>query len=99
MRVNKYRNKERLAWRGKKQRYSVFKARHNRMWETIHERMVLQICKDNGLRFEDYFKDDKRVPWETTYDYLTKELGYRMRTKSIQEMCSPIMDELPPLEK
>lgn len=81
-------SKRRFGYRGKKQRYSAFRAERNKNWEKFNEEMSRQICIDNGLNIEDYVESD----WEKTRDKL--EENYRLKSKSISEIFSKIFDEV-----
>jgi hypothetical protein len=79
------RNKERCAYRGKKQRYSVWRAEHNQKWETLYEAMSCRICDDNDLVIEDEKSKEERNTWNHTYHDL-REKGYNMIGMSIRNM-------------
>ncbi len=70
------RNKERVGFRGKKKRYSVFRAELNQKWERCMEEQVKKLCEDNDLNVEEQMVEDERIPWEHTWDKLREE-GYR----------------------
>ena len=79
------RNKERCAYRGKKQRYAVWRAEYNAKWEVYHEAVCRRICDDNNLVLEDHMSKEKRNTWDHTYRDL-KEKGYHMIGMSHQLM-------------
>jgi len=68
----KIRNKERCAYRGFKQRYSVWRAEYNEKWERCFEEQVKRLCADNNLIVEEQMVFDERIPWEHTWDKLWK---------------------------
>lgn len=88
------RNKERCAFRPKKIRYSVFRAKYNRHWEAFHERMVRHICKDHGLNVEEQMVEDDREPWDATYHHLLAR-GYRNLSRSIRDIQMDVERENP----
>ena len=83
--VRKIVNKERCAFRGKKMRYSVWRAKYNKTWEQAYKVMVHRIIEDNNLNLEDHMSTEKRNTWEHTYRDLKKN-GYNMIGVSIKEM-------------
>lgn len=92
--IKKIRNKERCGFRGKKVRYSLWRARYNVAWEHCHRALALRICKDNDLNVEDYLSQEKRNPWEHTYNNL-QNLGFYMLTASYKEVLgdSGLLDQ------
>lgn len=85
----KIRNKERVASRGKKQRYAVFRAELNRRWERIFEKLVYQVCDDNKLNVVEHIVEDERIPWEHTWNKL-KDDGYFLQTRSIKDIQTAV---------
>lgn len=82
--IRKIKNKERCGYRGKKQRYAVWRAKQNANWETLNKAMVETLCKDNNLSLEDFLSKEKRNTWEHTYDNI-RNAGYGHVTKSIRD--------------
>lgn len=87
----KIRNKERVGFRGTKKRYSVFRAELNRKWEYVFEKLVTQLCKDNGLSITEHMVEDERIPWEHTFDELRRK-GYGLRSRSIRDIQTEAED-------
>ena len=81
----KVRNKERLGFRGPKQRSSVFRAELNQKWEVVFKSLVRHVCDDNDLVVEEHMVNDERIPWEHTWRKL-EESGYRLKTRSIRDI-------------
>jgi hypothetical protein len=77
-------NKERCGYRGKKQRYSVWRAEQNSAWEKLNKAMVETLCEDNKLNLNDFLSKEERNTWEHTYDNI-RNAGYGHVTKSIRE--------------
>lgn len=92
--IRKIKNKNRPGFRGKKLRYSVWRACNNKTWEIANESMARRICEDNDLNVEEHLSAEKRNKWEHTYDDLRKK-GYYANV-SIKEMIgdSGLLDEL-----
>lgn len=89
----KIKNKRRSGFRGPKKRQSVFRAKLNRFWETVHEKLVRQICEDHDLSVDDILVQDERIPWEHTFDKLRDE-GYRMKFRSIKSVQTEVENEI-----
>lgn len=88
----KIRNKERCAYRGRKMRYSVWRARYNQVWEEVYEKMSRRICSDHNLVLDDHISEEPRNTWNHTYRDL-REKGYNMIGTSIRNMMRD-MDEI-----
>jgi hypothetical protein len=73
----KIRNKERCVYRGKRQRYAVWRGEDNQKWERCFEELVRRLCEYNDLVVEEQMVQDERIPWEHTFDKLDEE-GYRL---------------------
>jgi len=85
-------DKKRAGHRGPKRRQSVFRAELNKKWETVHERMVRQICADHGLVLEDHMVYDEHIPWEKTWNAL-KENNFYMKSRSICDVQGEVEAE------
>lgn len=88
--IRKIVNKERCGYRGKKQRYSVWRAELNKKWERADEAMVRRICQDNNLDIDECMSQEKRNTWEHTYCDLRNK-GYNMIGVSIKDLISEII--------
>ena len=79
MRKTYYFNKERKGFRGKKQRYSVWKAEYNQKWERCYEEKVRSLCAEHNLNVADWLvdvtPDTVRRRWGCTLGRLI-ECGY-----------------------
>lgn len=75
--VGKIRNKERCAWRGKKQRYSVWRNELNLKWERCYEQMVVKICNENNLCIWDFYIEHKTRTWTKTFENIFYTHGHR----------------------
>ena len=71
-------NKERLGYRGKKQRYAVWRAEYNQKWENTFKQVVEAICSYNNLVVEEHMISHKRTPWEATATSL-RDQGYKLK--------------------
>lgn len=54
------RNKSRLGCRGKKMRYSVFRAEQNRKWSPFEEAWARAACEKHGLDVESFFDPEDK---------------------------------------
>jgi hypothetical protein len=63
-------DKSRFAFRGKKLRYSVFRAKVNTHWERVYEEMTRNICALHGLDIEEEMVEHHRRPWMKTWEKL-----------------------------
>lgn len=93
--IRKIRNKRRCGFRGKKMRYSVWRAKYNQMWGRAYEVMARRICDDNDLNVEDHISTEERNTWDHTYRDL-RDKGYNMIGVSIKQMIgdSGLIDEV-----
>jgi len=87
----KINNKERAGYRGKKQRYAVFRAEYNQKWLNNEEKVFKQECDRHNLEY-DQFIDVKANPnckWrEALYNFRIWEIN-RMIDKELprSEYC------------
>lgn len=63
-------NKRRRGERGKKQRYSVFRANRNIRREQWYEQIVRDYAFNRGQNVEDFFIEDEKVPWRMTWEFI-----------------------------
>jgi len=74
--IRKKENKERCGYRGKKLRYSVWKAEYNNKWEKRDEETVHKTCLKYGLDPETFIvrSDPERDMWTNASRRLVKYL-------------------------
>ncbi len=70
-------NKSRFGYRGKKQRYSVFKAGVNQKWAPVDEKLTRDLCAEHDLVPEAFLckTDNPNKQWTYAYIRCQKALG------------------------
>lgn len=51
-------NKSRFGYRGKKQRYAVYKAEWNQKWAPVEEKETRELCERHDLNPEDFLREN-----------------------------------------
>ena len=89
-------NKRRFLTRGKKKRYSVYRAEENLVKESISERCCRRICEAKGIDLSSVMIEDSNFPWKETLEYLyiihgtwpysNRGINSRFRSEEVKEI-------------